>query len=83
MHLETNNHTLNIYGNIKTVNDFINIRDSINSITDINIIDSISITSRVIFLVKDENIRLRVNHKLTDLLKDLNIPYQLLIAKSI
>jgi len=83
MHLETNNHTLNIYGNIKTVNDFINIRDSINGITDINIIDSISITSRVIFLVKDENIRLRVNHKLTDLLKDLNIPYQLLIAKSI
>ena len=78
MRLETNGSTLNIYSNIKSFEHYVEIRNSINGITDFYVIDSISIISRVILLAKDENIRLHVNTKLTSLLKDLSIPYRLL-----
>ncbi len=86
MELETSSNTLVIKGNIKSVNDFQNIKQQVDSIValsktlHINIIDSLSITSSVIGyfnkLVLKDNIDLRMsvkNEQLLDLLDDLNL----------
>jgi hypothetical protein len=86
MELEASSNTLVIKGNIKSVNDFQNIKQQVDSIValsktlHINIIDSLSITSSVIGyfnkLVLKDNIDLHMsvkNEQLLDLLDDLNL----------
>ncbi len=86
MEIETSSNTINITGNIKSINDFQNIKQSIDVLTTqykhiiINIIDSLSITSSVIgylnkLVLKDSiDIRMNVgNEQLLHLLDDLNL----------
>jgi len=87
MELRRSGYTLDITGNIKTMQDFESIKDEVNAILStgvkevkINIIDSISITSSVIGylvkIVKLNDIRLIVNVKdedLYELLSDLDL----------
>jgi len=86
MQIETSTNNIIINGNIKTINDFQNIKSSIDSVVTssktitIKIVDSISITSSVIgylnkLVLKDGvNITMLVgNEKLIELLEDLNL----------
>ena len=86
MQIEASANNIIINGNIKTINDFQNIKSSIDSVVTsgktitIKIVDSISITSSVIgylnkLVLKDGvNITMLVgNEKLIELLEDLNL----------
>ncbi|OHE06532.1 MAG: hypothetical protein A2329_02025 [Sulfurimonas sp. RIFOXYB2_FULL_37_5] len=85
MELEVSSNTLVIKGNIKSINDFQNIKQRVDAMTvenkliNINILDSLSITSSVIGyfnkLVLKDNIDIYMNVKneqLLHLLDDLN-----------
>lgn len=86
MELEVSSNTLVIKGNIKSINDFQNIKQKVdamivsNRLIYINIIDSLSITSSVIgyfnkLVLKDSiDIYMNVkNEQLLHLLDDLNL----------
>ncbi|MEK6658696.1 MAG: hypothetical protein AABY36_03330 [Campylobacterota bacterium] len=86
MELEVSSNNLVIKGNIKSVSDFQNIKQSVDAMVaqhkhiNINIVDSLSITSSVIGyfnkLVLKDNIDLHMNVKneqLLNLLDDLNL----------
>lgn len=86
MELEVSSNSLVIKGNIKSVSDFQNIKQSVDAMVaqhrniNINIVDSLSITSSVIGyfnkLVLKDNIDLHMNVKneqLLNLLDDLNL----------
>lgn len=86
MELEVSSNTLVIKGNIKSINDFQNIKQKVDAIVVnnrliyINIIDSLSITSSVIgyfnkLVLKDGiDIHMNVkNEQLLNLLDDLNL----------
>ena len=86
MELEVSSNTLIIKGNIKSINDFQNIKQRVDAMTvenkliNINILDSLSITSSVIGyfnkLVLKDNIDIYMNVKneqLLHLLDDLNL----------
>ncbi len=86
MELEVSSNTLIIKGNIKSINDFQNIKQKVdamivnNKLININILDSLSITSSVIGyfnkLVLKDNIDIHMNIKneqLLHLLDDLNL----------
>jgi hypothetical protein len=86
MELEVSSNTLVIKGNIKSINDFQNIKQRVDAMTvenkliNINILDSLSITSSVIGyfnkLVLKDNIDIYMNVKneqLLNLLEDLNL----------
>ncbi|MDP2894121.1 MAG: hypothetical protein Q8N78_07150 [Sulfurimonas sp.] len=86
MELEVSSNTLVIKGNIKSINDFQNIKQRVdamaveNKLININILDSLSITSSVIGyfnkLVLKDNIDIYMNVKneqLLNLLDDLNL----------
>ncbi|MBS4067081.1 MAG: hypothetical protein WC279_04570 [Sulfurimonas sp.] len=86
MELEVSSNTLVIKGNIKSINDFQNIKQRVDAMTvenkliNINILDSLSITSSVIGyfnkLVLKDNIDIYMNVKneqLLHLLDDLNL----------
>ncbi len=86
MELEVSSNTLVIKGNIKSINDFQNIKQRVdamaveNKLININILDSLSITSSVIGyfnkLVLKDNIDIYMNVKneqLLHLLDDLNL----------
>jgi hypothetical protein len=86
MELEVSSNTLIIKGNIKSINDFQNIKQKVdamivnNKLININILDSLSITSSVIGyfnkLVLKDNIDIYMNVKneqLLNLLEDLNL----------
>ncbi len=86
MELEVSSNTLIIKGNIKSINDFQNIKQKVdamivnNKLININILDSLSITSSVIGyfnkLVLKDNIDIHMNVKneqLLHLLDDLNL----------
>ncbi len=86
MELEVSSNTLIIKGNIKSINDFQNIKQRVDAMTvenkliNINILDSLSITSSVIGyfnkLVLKDNIDIHMNIKneqLLHLLDDLNL----------
>ncbi|OHE12102.1 MAG: hypothetical protein A2525_06615 [Sulfurimonas sp. RIFOXYD12_FULL_36_11] len=86
MELEVSSNTIVIKGNIKSINDFQNIKQRVDAMTvenkliNINILDSLSITSSVIGyfnkLVLKDNIDIYMNVKneqLLNLLEDLNL----------
>ncbi|EDZ62988.1 hypothetical protein SMGD1_1016 [Sulfurimonas gotlandica GD1] len=86
MEITSSSNTINITGNIKSINDFSQIKNLVDSVVTqhknitINIIDSLSITSSVIgyfnkLILKDNiNIEMRVgNEQLMHLLADLNL----------
>lgn len=86
MELKVSSNSLVIKGNIKSVSDFQNIKQSVDAMVaqhrniNINIVDSLSITSSVIGyfnkLVLKDNIDLHMNVKneqLLNLLDDLNL----------
>lgn len=86
MELEVSSNSLVIKGNIKSVSDFQNIKQSVDAMVaqhkhiNINILDSLSITSSVIGyfnkLVLKDNIDLHMNvrnEQLLNLLDDLNL----------
>jgi hypothetical protein len=86
MELEVSSNTLIIKGNIKSINDFQNIKQKVdamivnNKLININILDSLSITSSVIGyfnkLVLKDNIDIHMNIKneqLLHLLDDLSL----------
>ncbi|MDD5400668.1 MAG: hypothetical protein PHQ93_05720 [Sulfurimonas sp.] len=86
MELEVSSNSLVIKGNIKSVSDFQNIKQSVDAMVaqhkhiNINILDSLSITSSVIGyfnkLVLKDNIDIHMNVKneqLLNLLDDLNL----------
>ena len=86
MELEVSSNTLVIKGNIKSINDFQNIKQKVdamvvnNRLIYINIVDSLSITSSVIgyfnkLVLKDSiDIYMNVkNEQLLNLLDDLNL----------
>lgn len=86
MEITSSSNTINISGNIKSINDFSEIKNLIDSVVTqhksvtINIIDSLSITSSVIgyfnkLILKDNiNIDMRIgNDQLMHLLSDLNL----------
>ncbi len=86
MELEVSSNTIVIKGNIKSINDFQNIKQRVDAMTvenkliNINILDSLSITSSVIGyfnkLVLKDNIDIYMNVKneqLLHLLDDLNL----------
>lgn len=86
MELEVSSNSLVIKGNIKSISDFQNIKQSVDAMVaqhkhiNINILDSLSITSSVIGyfnkLVLKDNIDLHMNVKneqLLNLLDDLNL----------
>ncbi|MDD5372751.1 MAG: hypothetical protein PHO62_04930 [Sulfurimonas sp.] len=86
MELEVSSNTLVIKGNIKSVSDFQNIKQSVDAMVtqhrhiNVNILDSLSITSSVIGyfnkLVLKDNIDMHMNVKneqLLNLLDDLNL----------
>ena len=86
MELSTNNNTINITGNIKSISDFQKIKSNTDVVVkehkmiNIKIIDSLSITSSVIGyfnkLVLKDNINIRMtigNPQLMTLLEDLNL----------
>lgn len=86
MEITSSSNTINISGNIKSINDFSEIKNLIDSVVTqhknitINIVDSLSITSSVIgyfnkLILKDNiNIDMRIgNDQLMHLLSDLNL----------
>jgi len=86
MKLETSSNNITITGNIKSINDFQSIKQSIDNIVsqhkqiNIYVVDSLSITSSVIgylnkLVLKDSiDINMRVgNEQLLHLLDDLNL----------
>ena len=86
MELEVSSNSLTIRGNIKSVSDFQNIKQTLDSVVsqykqvDLNILDSLSITSSVIgylnkLVLKDGiDIHMNVgNEQLLHLLDDLNL----------
>lgn len=86
MKLEISGNTLIVRGNIKTINDFQNIKERVDSMVNggkhinINILESLSITSSVIGyfnkLVLKDGIDLHMNvhdEQLFELLDDLNL----------
>lgn len=86
MEIETSLNTIKITGNIKSISDFQNIKESIDDLIlqhkhiNINIVDSLSITSSVIGylnkLVLKDNIDIQMhvgNEQLLHLLDDLNL----------
>ena len=86
MEISTKLNKVTINGNIKSINDFQNIKTTIDAIVTkeksitINIIDSLSMTSSAIgyfnkLILKDKiNIRMNIgNHQLIELLEDLNL----------
>ncbi|WP_373002727.1 hypothetical protein [Sulfurimonas sp.] len=86
MEITSSSNTINITGNIKSINNFSEIKNLIDSVVTqhksitINIIDSLSITSSVIgyfnkLILKDNiNIEMRIgNDQLMHLLTDLNL----------
>jgi len=86
MNISTSSNIVTITGNIKSINDFQEIKSTLditksqhNSMT-INIIDSLSITSSVIgyfnkLILKDKiNLNMNIgNEKLLELINDLNL----------
>lgn len=86
MEITSSSNTIDITGNIKSINNFSEIKKAVDSVVTqhknitINIIDSLSITSSVIgyfnkLILKDNvNIEMRVgNDQLMHLLTDLNL----------
>lgn len=86
MEIETSLNTIKITGNIKSISDFQNIKESVDDLIlqhkhiNINIVDSLSITSSVIGylnkLVLKDNIDIQMhvgNEQLLHLLDDLNL----------
>jgi hypothetical protein len=86
MEIETLSNTIKITGNIKSVSDFQNIKERVESLIlqhkhiNVNIVDSLSITSSVIGylnkLVLKDNIDIQMhvgNEQLLHLLDDLNL----------
>lgn len=86
MEIETSSNTIKIIGNIKSISDFQNIKESIDGLIfqhkhiNVNIVDSLSITSSVIGylnkLVLKDNIDIQMhvgNEQLLHLLDDLNL----------
>jgi hypothetical protein len=86
MEIETSSNSVTITGNIKSINDFQNIKQIVDSVVlqhkhiNINIVNSLSITSSVIGylnkLVLKDNIDIRMhvgNEQLLHLLDDLNL----------
>lgn len=86
MEIETSLNTIKIIGNIKSISDFQNIKESVDDLIlqhkhiNINIVDSLSITSSVIGylnkLVLKDNIDIQMhvgNEQLLHLLDDLNL----------
>ncbi len=86
MEIETSSNSVTITGNIKSISDFQSIKQIVDSMTiqhkhiNINIVDSLSITSSVIGyfnkLVLKDNIDIRMtvgNEQLLHLLDDLNL----------
>ena len=86
MEISTSAQTITITGNIKTVNDFQNIKSTLDSLTGeyqaitIIIKDSLSITSSVIgyfnkIILKDKiNVDMKIgNAQLSELINDLNL----------
>lgn len=86
MEIETSLNTIKIIGNIKSISDFQHIKESVDDLIlqhkhiNINIVDSLSITSSVIGylnkLVLKDNIDIQMhvgNEQLLHLLDDLNL----------
>ena len=86
MEITSSSNTINITGNIKSISNFSEIKNLVDSVVTqhksitINIIDSLSITSSVIgyfnkLILKDNiNIEMRIgNEQLIHLLTDLNL----------
>lgn len=86
MEIKTSNHSVTINGNIKTINDFQNIKKVLDEVVKehknivIDVVDSLSITSSVIGylnkLVLKDNISIEMNiadSQLLELLDDLNL----------
>ena len=86
MEISTSSNIVTITGNIKSVNDFQQIKETLDSVTrqnksvTINIVDSLSITSSVIgylnkLILKDKiDVNMKIaNAQLIDLLDELNL----------
>jgi hypothetical protein len=95
MEITSSSNTINITGNIKSINNFSEIKNLVDSVVvqhkniKINIIDSLSITSSVIgyfnkLILKDNiNIEMRVgNDQLMHLLSDLNLASTFKVKKA-
>lgn len=86
MQITSSSNIINITGNIKSINNFAEIKKLVDSVTaqhkniTVNIVDSLSITSSVIgyfnkIILKDNiDMKMKVgNNQLLDLIKDLNL----------
>lgn len=78
MEVFTKDNKMIITGNIKSLDHYNEIKRSMYNIKIVEVLDSISMISRVILLLKPLDITLRVNKTLVGLLTDVGLNHQVL-----